>query len=54
MSKPRVVLARVLHEDDELQTLEVYKSDDRTLTLNEGDRFVTILYTQPEPWAMDA
>lgn len=45
-----VVLARVLHQDDDLMTLEVIKNDARVLRLEDGDQFVTILFTAGKPW----
>lgn len=44
------VLARVLYEDDDLVTLEVIKNEDRTLNLENGDKFVTLTFTTGNWW----
>ncbi len=45
-----VKLARVLHEDSQLMTVEIVKDDERKLKLEEGDRFYTIVFTDGLPW----
>ena len=48
-----VQLARVLHEDDDLMTLEVIKNRHRELRLEDGDRFLTLVFTHGVPWERD-
>jgi len=42
-------VGRVLREDDDFLTLEVAKNPDRELRLEEGDRFLTLLFVQKRP-----
>lgn len=49
-SQDDVVLARVLHEDDQLMTLEVIKDMTRVLDVDGGDRFFTLIFTHGKPW----
>ena len=46
MDLPRkhVRISRVLHEDDELMTVEVVKNEQRELKLEEGDKFLTLVF----------
>lgn len=46
----RVVLARVLHEDDDLMTVEIIKNEQRQLRIEDGDRFFTMVFTDGIPW----
>lgn len=46
----QVVLARVLHEDESLMTLEVIKNEQKKLQLLDGDRFLTLIFTAGKPW----
>ena len=55
-----IQVARVLHEDDELMTLEVFKDSEREITLDpdSADRFLTFIFVRansgtsatPESW----
>ena len=51
MAEMRV--GRVLHEDDAFVTLEVAKSDRRELRLEDGDRFLTLVFVKHSPSAAD-
>lgn len=46
-------VGRILHEDADLMTIEVAKSDQRRLSLENGDRFLTILFVKHSPSAVD-
>jgi len=39
-------VARVLHEDDAMVTLEVVKDPDRKMRIEDGDRFWTLLFVR--------
>lgn len=45
-----IVLGRVLHEDGDFMTLEIAKDEGRSLNLEDGDRFYTIIFTAGKPW----
>lgn len=46
-------VGRVLHEDDELITLEVAKNRDRELHVEGNDRFLTLLFVKAAPTVHD-
>lgn len=46
-------VARVLHEDEGFMTLEVAKDDNRPLRIEDGDRFLTILFLHKVPGSND-
>lgn len=48
-SGEKLRLARVLHEDSGFITLEVAKSIDAPLQVNDGDRFLTVLFIRAHP-----
>lgn len=39
-------VGRVLHEDDAFMTIEVAKDQSRELRLQEGDRFLTLMFVR--------
>lgn len=41
-----IYIGRVLYEDDDLMTIEVAKNMERQLHIEEGDRFLTILFAK--------
>jgi hypothetical protein len=41
-------IGRVLHEDDDLVTLEVVKNEDRQLRVEDGDRYLTLVFLRQE------
>ena len=43
--KSHMRIGRVLHEDDAFMTLEVPKDDDRPLRIEDGDRYLTFIFT---------
>ena len=47
-------VGRVLHEDDGFVTLEVAKDMSRTLQLEDGDRFLTVLFVHNTPTGVKA
>lgn len=51
MAEMRV--GRVLHEDDDFVTLEVAKSDRRELRVEDGDRYLTLVFVKASPSAVD-
>lgn len=51
MAEMRV--GRVLHEDGDFVTLEVAKSDQRQLRVEEGDRYLTLVFVKHQPSATD-
>jgi hypothetical protein len=46
-------VGRVLHEDDAFLTIEVAKSDDRPLNVEDGDRYLTLLFVRGAPTHVD-
>ena len=46
-------VGRVLHEDDAFLTIEIAKHDDRPLSVEEGDRFLTLLFIRNAPTHAD-
>jgi len=46
-------VGRVLHEDDAFLTIEVAKSDDRPLQVEDGDRYLTLLFVRSAPTHAD-
>jgi hypothetical protein len=41
-------IARVLHQDDDLVTLEVVKNERRQLRIEDGDQFWTLVFLRQE------
>lgn len=50
--KSHLRIGRVLHEDDAFMTIEVPKDENRQLRLEEGDRFLTFIFTRNDDGAM--
>lgn len=46
-------VGRVLHEDDAFITLEVAKDEDRPLRVEDGDRYLTLLFVRNKPTHAD-
>jgi hypothetical protein len=46
--REHLVVGRVLHEDDDLVTMEVGKRDDVTFHLQQDDRFFTLVFIKSE------
>jgi len=46
-------VGRVLHEDDAFLTIEVAKRDDRPLQVEDGDRYLTLLFIRSAPTRAD-
>jgi hypothetical protein len=42
-------VGRVLHEDDDFLTIEVAKNEHRELRVEEGDRFLTLMFVHQPP-----
>lgn len=42
-------VARVLFEDDDFVTLEIAKDEHRTLRIEDGDRFFTLVFLKQNP-----
>jgi hypothetical protein len=46
-------VGRILHEDDAFLTLEVAKSDERELRIENGDQFLTLMFVRAAPTHAD-
>jgi hypothetical protein len=46
-------VGRVLHEDDDFVTLEVVKDEQRQLQVEDGDRYLTLVFVKHSPTASD-
>lgn len=44
-----IKVGRVLHEDDAFLTIEVAKDDNRTLRVEQGDRYLTLVFVRNAP-----
>jgi hypothetical protein len=49
----QIRVGRVLHEDDAFVTLEVAKDDNRPLRVEDGDRYLTLLFVRSKPTHAD-
>lgn len=45
-----VLVGRVVHEDEQFLTLEIAKDLSERVTLKDGDRFYTLMFTEGLPW----
>jgi hypothetical protein len=45
----QIRVGRVLHEDDDLITIEVAKNEHRQLNIEEGDQFLSLLFVHQPP-----
>lgn len=44
----KIYVARVLHEDEEMVTIEFTKVDDRPLQVRDGDRFLSLVFVKSD------
>jgi hypothetical protein len=49
----QIRVGRVLHEDDAFLTLEVAKDEHRPLSIESGDRFLTLVFVRSKPTHAD-